>query len=76
MPKTSRKQNGADEKRIVDELLKDPSLDAIQIAEKTGLSRRKVWRVLQSSGRERHDPCSLGHHGTIEGREKIVPCTL
>lgn len=62
MPKTSREQNGADEKRIVDELLNDPSLEASQIAERTGLSIRKVWRVLQN----------LEEDGTILGRSVIM----
>ncbi len=36
-----------DEERIGHELLKDPTLDAVAIAEKLGLSKQKVWRVLK-----------------------------
>ena len=46
----------------MDELLDDPSLDASQIAERTGLSIRKVWRVLQH----------LEEDGTILARSVIM----
>jgi DNA-binding Lrp family transcriptional regulator len=62
MPKTSRKQNHADETRIVNELLENPSLDATQIAEKSGISRRKVWKVLSH----------LEENGTILGHSVII----
>ena len=62
MPKTSKKQNHADETRIVNELLENPSLDATQIAEKSGISRRKVWKVLNH----------LEAEGTILGHSVIM----
>jgi DNA-binding Lrp family transcriptional regulator len=62
MPKISREQNDEDETRIVDELLKNPSLDAAQIAEKSGISKRKVWKVLSQ----------LEENGTILARSVII----
>ena len=62
MPKISREQNDADETRIMDELLANPSLDATQIAEKTGISRRKVWKVLSQ----------LEENGTILAHSAII----
>ncbi len=62
MPKISREQNGADEMQIIEELLKNPSLDATQIAEKTGISRRKVWKVLSQ----------LEENGTILAHSAII----
>ncbi len=62
MPKISREQNGADEAQIVEELLKNPSSDATQIAEKTGISRRKVWKVLNQ----------LEENGTILAHSAII----
>lgn len=44
---TSRQQMEKDEKRIAFELLRDPTLDAVAIAKKLGLSKQKVWRVIR-----------------------------
>jgi DNA-binding Lrp family transcriptional regulator len=36
-----------DEERVGHELLKDPTLDAVAIANKLGLSKQKVWRAIK-----------------------------
>ena len=44
---TSRQQMEKDERKIAFELLKDPTLDAVTIAQKLGLSKQKVWRAIK-----------------------------
>lgn len=45
---TTKEQMKADEQRVVIELIRDPTLDIGQIAEKTGMSKQKVWRIVRS----------------------------
>jgi len=44
---TSKKQIKNDEERVAHLLLRDPSMDAVTIAKKCGLSKQKVWRIIR-----------------------------
>ena len=48
MPKSSSKQIERDEKKIIDELLKNANKSINDIAKSCGFSRQKVWRVIKN----------------------------
>ena len=48
MPKNSVKQIEQDEKRILEELLKNANMSVNEIAKKLGFSRQKVWRIIKN----------------------------
>ena len=48
MPKNSVKQIQQDEKRILEELLKNANMSVNEIANKLGFSRQKVWRIIKN----------------------------
>lgn len=47
MPKSSKKQIDADEKKIINELQKNSKESIDNIAKKCGFSRQKVWRIIK-----------------------------
>ena len=47
MPKSSKDQIDADEKKIIKELQKNSKESIDKIAKKCGFSRQKVWRVIK-----------------------------
>lgn len=48
MPKSSLKQMEQDEKKILDELVKNAHRSINEIANKLGFSRQKVWKVIKN----------------------------
>ena len=48
MPKNSVKQIEQDEKRILEELLKNANMSVNEIANKLGFSRQKVWKIIKN----------------------------
>ena len=47
MPKSSRKQIDADEKKVLQELQKNSKESIDKVAKKCGFSRQKVWRIIK-----------------------------
>ena len=47
MPKNSREQIDADEKKVIKELQKNSKESSDKIAKKCGFSRQKVWRIIK-----------------------------
>ena len=47
MPKRSQKQMDEDEKKIINELIKDSKKSIDKIAKKCNFSRQKVWRTIK-----------------------------
>ena len=45
---TTREQLKADEGRVIAELIRDPRQEIGRIAEKCGMSKQKVWRIVRS----------------------------
>lgn len=45
---TTREQLKADKQSVVIELIKDPTQEIRHIAEKCGMSKQKVWRIMRS----------------------------
>jgi DNA-binding Lrp family transcriptional regulator len=46
MPKISRKQNEINKQRVIDEVLRNPSLDTESLSHHTGLSKQQIWKIL------------------------------
>jgi DNA-binding Lrp family transcriptional regulator len=67
MPKNSRKQIDADEKRVIAELQKNAKESIDLIANKCGFSRQKVWRIIK---RLEKNKTIWGYHAVIDD-EKV-----
>ncbi len=63
MPKSSKEQIDADEKKILWELQKNSKENVEKIAKKCGFSRQKVWRVIK---RLEKDKTIWGYHAVVD----------
>ena len=63
MPKSSREQIDADEKKVLHELQKNSKESIDNIAKKCGFSRQKVWRVIK---RLENNKTIWGYHAVVD----------
>ncbi len=66
MPKSSKEQIDADEKKIVRELQKNSKESIGKIAKRCGFSRQKVWRVIK---RLEKDKTIWGYHAVVDNNK-------
>ncbi len=67
MPKNSREQIDADEKKVIEELQKNSKESIDKIAKKCGFSRQKVWRVIKKLEKNK----TIWGYYTVIDNEKV-----
>ena len=67
MPKSSREQIDADEKKVLQELQKNSKESIDNIAKKCGFSRQKVWRTIKRLEKDK----TIWGYSTIVDHEKL-----